>query len=154
MLVGCWDMKTSESFANYFPVYGRVLSITPPLTEKLEETGYNMSVIYEASETARQQESCWRSSILLHGLDGDPHQYSSALSNHLNAWSLSLMNMLKYTVHHNDSTWFQSIFLLHVFQWQLNFMWPPLKFSSSANSATLLNNYNVFRVFFANAFLC
>lgn len=124
-LVGCWDMETGESFANYFPVYGRVLSITPPLTEKVEvDYWYNMSVIYEASETGRQHKSCWRSSILPNGLDGEPHQHSSALSNHLNAWSLSFMKMLKHTVHHGDSTRFQSLFLLHMFQ--LNFMWLPL----------------------------
>lgn len=110
MLVGCWDMKTGESFANYFPVYGRVLSITPPPTEKLRETEYNMLVIYEASKSGRQHKSCWRSSILLNGLDVKPHQYSSALSNHLNAWSLSFMKMLKYTVHHDDSTWYPSLF--------------------------------------------
>lgn len=115
-------MKTGESFANYFPVYGRVLSITPPLTEKLETTGYNVSVIYEASETGRQHKSCWRSGILLNGLGGEPHQYSSALSNHLNAWSLSFMKMLKYTVHHDDLTWFLTLFLLRVSQRQLNFM--------------------------------
>ena len=36
MLVGCWDMKTGESFANYFPVYGWMLFVTPALTEKLK----------------------------------------------------------------------------------------------------------------------
>lgn len=85
MLVGCWDMKTGESFPNYFPVYGRMLCITPPLTEKLKQMGYNMSVIYEACETGRQHKSCQHSSILLRGLDGEPHQHSSTLSNHLNA---------------------------------------------------------------------
>lgn len=102
---------------------------------------YNMSAIYEASESGRQHKSCWHSSISLRGLDVKPHQYSSALSNHLNAWSLSFMKMDKYAVHHDDSTWFhddstwfQSLFLLHVFQWPLNFIWLLLK--SSANSAT------------------
>lgn len=29
------------------------------------------------------------------------------------------MKILKYTVHHGDSTWFQSLFLLHMFQLNL-----------------------------------
>lgn len=29
-LLGCWDMNTSESIANYVPAYGRVPSRTPP----------------------------------------------------------------------------------------------------------------------------
>lgn len=54
-------------------------------------------------ETGRQHKSCWHSGILANGLDAEPHQYSSALSDHLNAWSLSFMKMLRYTVHHSDS---------------------------------------------------
>lgn len=97
-------MKTGESFPNYFPVYGRVSCITPPLTEKLRQSGYNMSVIYEACETGRQHKSCRHLCILLLGLDGKPHQHPSALSNHLNAWILSFMKMLKHAVHQGDST--------------------------------------------------
>lgn len=117
MLVGCWDMKTGESFPNYFSVYGRMLRITPPLTEKLKQMRYNMSVIYEAGETGRQHKSCQHSSILLRGLDGEPHQHSGALSNHLNAWILSFMKMLKHTGHQDDSTYFLSLFLPHMFHW-------------------------------------
>lgn len=97
-------MKTGESFPNYFPVYGRMLCITPPLTEKLRQMGYNMSVIYEACETCRQHKSCQHSGILRRGLDGEPHQHSSTLSNHLNAWILSFTKMLQHTVHQNDFT--------------------------------------------------
>lgn len=139
----CWNVsgmlryETGESFANYFPVYGRVLSITPPLTEKLEKSGYNMSVIYVVSDTGRQHKSCWCSSISLNGLDGAPHQYSSTLSNHLNAWSSSLMKMLKYTVYHNDLT-----FLLHMFQWQLKVMWPHLKLLQTQQCSWIIQMFS------------
>lgn len=32
-------MEAGESFDNYFPLYGRVLSITPQLTEQSEHAG-------------------------------------------------------------------------------------------------------------------
>lgn len=34
-LLTCCDMKISESFTNYFLVYGRVRPVSPPLTDKL-----------------------------------------------------------------------------------------------------------------------
>lgn len=90
-------MKTSESFANYFPVYGRVILITPPLCLMLQKQGDVRQFMKPV--TGRIHKSLWHSCILPHGLDGGPHKYLSALSNRLNAWSLSFMNMLKCTTH-------------------------------------------------------
>lgn len=86
-------MKTSESFANYFPVYGRVLPITPPTNRDAGEG--RMCSKFMQPVTGRQRKSLWRSCVLQHGLDDESHQCLRALSNRLNAWSLSFMNMLK-----------------------------------------------------------
>lgn len=40
MFVGCVDMKTGESFANYFPVCGWMLFITPALTLESRHMAY------------------------------------------------------------------------------------------------------------------
>lgn len=95
-----------------------------------------MSAIYEASESGRQHKSCWHSSISLRGLDVRPHQYSSALSNHLNAWSLSFMKMLKYAVHHGDSTWFSVSFSPSHVSVTIKFYARTPKLLFFANSAT------------------
>lgn len=65
-------MKPSESFANYFPVYGRVLSITPPTNSDAGEGRVCWKFMQPI--TGRQDKSLWRSCVLQHGLDDDSHQ--------------------------------------------------------------------------------
>lgn len=48
-------MEAGESFDNYFPLYGRVLSITPQLTNS--RSRIKQAVIYEVSETADNKSS-------------------------------------------------------------------------------------------------